>query len=222
MFTEWTCKDCQFGFSVGTVPDNTFASGYAGYFLLVCSCCGTQHQIRFALDDRGPERWDMFEVLVENITSKQRIQLMAWLRHERGMTMPEAKRLINQPLILLKQDLYEHEAQELLQEFEQIGITVFSRKHGSEENLCFGPLMQNEFSAFPGPQKGQGQQEPGSILPLPLQSSGMQFFIDGQFNSAAIPCNHCGSKNALVNTWHEKDNCPACQGKLRMEREAIT
>jgi len=45
------CKSCKLGFSVGTYHYHSHTTGYFGRTLMVCTMCGTQHELEIPLDD---------------------------------------------------------------------------------------------------------------------------------------------------------------------------
>ena len=45
------CKSCMLGFSVGTYHYHSNTTGYFGRTLMVCTMCGTQHELEIPLDD---------------------------------------------------------------------------------------------------------------------------------------------------------------------------
>jgi hypothetical protein len=54
MPTTFVCNDCALRFSSGWYHYHRFDSGYCGRTLLVCTECGTQHALEWALPNRGP------------------------------------------------------------------------------------------------------------------------------------------------------------------------
>ncbi len=215
MVTEFTCNDCGLRFSVGAYHDNAFPSGYSGQVLLVCSYCGTQHNIKCALVDRGAEFWDVFEILIENIAREKRVLLMAWLRREHKIDLSEARRRTSHFPILLKRGLYEHEALKLMEELQQQGIQAVMSAYATMKNPNFGSIMQDEMYAYPGPR--MHADAASSMASELLEDRAVPFLSDAQLNPAAMDCHYCCKKNLLVREWHVENSCPSCKGQLRID-----
>ena len=68
MPADYECENCHLVFSVGWFHGSPYdKSGYDATTLLVCGASGTEHAVKIAMRDRGPEYYPIYDVTVDEV-----------------------------------------------------------------------------------------------------------------------------------------------------------
>ncbi|BFO55950.1 hypothetical protein [Acidovorax sacchari] len=223
MVSDFECMDCNLNFSVGGYHLHDFSDGYGGVLLAICSCCAIQHKIIVALEDRGPEFYEIFRVSVEEFPPQSKASLMLRLhKMDREVKIEEVARKISKLPFVYKESLAESQAHLISKDLARIGVKVTIAPYDKRPNPVFGPKRSNILSWKPKKNTvNQGANEVNewisveSILPVWLEEKTAR--------TLASACQSCGGIGTLLTDWRVQQGCPSCLSKLiRLKSEWMT
>ena len=113
MPSDFKCPTCELRFSTGSYHYHSFESGFIGRQLMVCTACGTQHAVEFAMEDRGPEFHPVYQVIVEAAPSPAPLKLVRELRRQSAIDNVEALRIIRGGAFVIRSEATESQVSAL-------------------------------------------------------------------------------------------------------------
>lgn len=222
MVSDFECTTCNLHFSVGGYHFHNFSDGYSGVLLAVCRCCSTQHRLVIALEDRGPEFYDVLRVTVTLVPATSRVQLMTRLRKlDPELSISAAVKRISETPFTYKDSLAESQARSISKDLARIGVEAIVEAYDKRSNPVFGPRQPHILKWLPEKTiSGQRVNERQDWLSVEIVSQ--VWLEDGARQTLASPCQSCGGIETLLTEWPISQGCPNCSSELHLESEWIT
>ncbi|WP_437673606.1 ribosomal protein L7/L12 [Sorangium sp. So ce131] len=220
MPVTYRCTNCRFEADLGWFHHHRFDDGYFATKLLVCTRCGTSHQVRIALRAsigdlaRTGPRCDVSLVNV----GQHRARVLAAIRETTGGGLHDAMLRAAQVPTSLVEDVDLTEANEIRARFESAGGQVDVRMRPPEPAPPPIPKQRDELGVWVSPEGGG---EPAwQVCPIEGERRG-EF---GEFDLEAQSCYRCAARGTLVSEIpSEVSCCPRCgEDALRAQGGWIT
>jgi ribosomal protein L7/L12 len=194
MPSDYRCKECGLQFSVGWYHYHSLSTGFIASTLAVCTQCCAQHRVEQAGDSSAaPASLSFFDVTIDEVPAPARTAVMATLRANLGLSLGEAKRLVDQPPIVLGRDVPEYAASQLKATYAAVGAIVGCSQTRAEANL----IVQQQDRLLVANTIQRTDQEPGVVWE-PVGIRGVRTGVTGIFKLDEQPCAHCAVIGALT------------------------
>lgn len=206
-----SCTSCNLRITVGWFHDGTAAEGYGARTLLVCKACGTEHAVRVALRDRGPE-WDVSsDIELLEVSGESRVKVMSLLRQTFDMSLDDARSTINAAPIKIARRAPRHLVDRIVDEFTAAGADLTLTEADRTSNPNWGPLQKDVLLARPGPRfENESDWTKPDVL---AETTGPHEEIKLEDQ----PCSHCKVRGTLSSDQDEIGTCcPNC-GETTLE-----
>lgn len=212
MPTDYRCKGCGLRFSVGWYHLDP-SSGFSSSILAVCRQCCAQHRIDQAMDLRAAATArSFFDVTIDEVPAPARTAVMANLRARLGLTPHEAKRLVDQPPVILGRDLPERAALELRASYASLGAIVGLTNPRSEP---IRPIPQEQDRLLLAAMAPVGVDQEADVVWESLAIQGARAGVTGVFNLAEQPCARCATIGTLTTDPAQvPHSCSRCRSSI--------
>lgn len=222
MVSDFECTTCNLHFSVGGYHFHDFSYGYAGALLAICRCCSTQHRLVIALEDRGPEFYDVLRVTVTFVPAPSRTLLMTRLRKlDPEMSISAAAKRISETPFTYKDSLAESQARSISKDLARIGVEARVDAYDKRPNPVFGPHLPHILEWLP--EKALSAQRVNERKDWLSTEIASQVWRESSAKQVlASPCQSCGGIATLLTEWPISQGCPNCSSELHLESEWIT
>jgi hypothetical protein len=204
MPADFECSECDLHFSVGWFHYHSFESGYGSKTLLVCRRCGTRHAIEHALSDRGPQFYELHDVLVTAADPRFAVAAMQLLRKHLSLGIHEAKNKLRMVPFVLAKDVPTSDISTWRQNLSRVGLSAEYPVSERIANEAYGPLQKDRLLY----DRGSGASMELHPVPVSGEASGAQ----NELVLSEQVCANCSDAGALVSGWAEENHvCPRCQ-----------
>ena len=208
MLVNLKCSSCALRITMGWFQDATADEGYGARTLLACAACGTEHAVRIALRDRGPE-WEVSsDIELREVGSENRVKVMSLLVHNFDMSVDDARSTIDTAPIKVARRASRHLVDRILDEFTSAGATLRITEVDRIPNPTWGPAQRDILLARPGPRFED--ESAWTELEVTAETTGPhdEIQLDDQ------PCSHCKATATLTSDHDEfGTSCPNCGGE---------
>lgn len=212
MPTDYRCPTCELRFSVGRYHYHSFDSGYCGRSLVVCRACGTQHAIELALDDRGSEMNEVYQIIVDSVSEAGRRELIQRLRRRQSRSLADARELIDRGPFVLVSELTKAQATKLREDLSAAGVVARAEIVEMRPNPWFGPVQRDRLMHQAAPRFAESSSE---WVTCSVE------IVKGELTG--VQCQACRQVSVLTDAIESDACCPACRrGTVTIYREWIT
>jgi ribosomal protein L7/L12 len=205
MPSDFHCNHCDLRFSVGWFHYHDFRSGYGAQTLLVCTQCGVQHSLEIALEDRGPEFREKFDVELTAFPRADRFEALRLVRRHIRCTNLEAGRLVDDLPLRLAEKLWPHERDVVAKSVESTGIVLTFTVAERIPNEGYGPLQADRLLVAKQPRSAD-DESPFTEIPLTVPRR-----EDGSIDLARQQCGACLAVGTLTHEFESFAPCPTCK-----------
>jgi predicted RNA-binding Zn-ribbon protein involved in translation (DUF1610 family) len=202
--SRFICSSCGLHATVGWLHDASLDEGYGASARLLCRACGTEHAIRVALRDRGPERILHYDLTLAALEEAQRENALLILESRFDMSRAEANAALDSLPLTIARHANGTLARELAVMFAPVA-DVRVTEVDSIPNPAHGPLRRDRFLSA-GRPRFDDQESFEDVLPRgPFRGANREFDLETQ------SCAHCGATGALLADEDAVgDHCPHC------------
>ncbi|NBB17392.1 hypothetical protein GVN21_18675 [Caulobacter sp. SLTY] len=226
MPADYRCDACRLCFTLGGYHYHSMPDGFVGKSLSVCGACGRQHAIEYAAPDRGPERFELYELVLTDVLAGAVATVARWLRRNRGVSSAEALEIIRSaPFVLIERDGHDR-IRDQLDKLEPDGVVGSLRFLESIPNPDYGPLQSDRvFYAAANVRDVEGEGEGACHHRQAwvwLAASQPAPASDVRVCPSQLACEACGASD-MIDDAGDALSCPGChQGTARMTCGWIT